>query len=111
MAEPSHEVAHLDAIVEAARASGEDWQEFLRAGMFSAGIYRLATGATDAQVPHDEDEIYVVLAGRAALGVAGESHDVTRGSVAFVAARVEHRFVEISEDLEVLVFFAPPESA
>jgi hypothetical protein len=30
--------------------------------------------------------------------------------VAFVAARVEHRFVEISEDLEVLVIFAPPES-
>lgn len=110
MAEPSHEIADLDAIVEAARASGEDWQEFLRAGMFSAGIYRLAAGATDTQAPHDEDEIYVVLAGRATLEVAGESHAVTRDSVAFVAARVEHRFVEIAEDLEVLVMFAPPES-
>jgi quercetin dioxygenase-like cupin family protein len=32
---------------------------------------------------------------------------VEPGSVAFVAAGVEHRFVDISEDLEVLVFWSP----
>ena len=104
------DIADLDQVLEAARRSGEDWHEFLRVGMFSAGIYRLAAGAGDAQVPHEEDEIYLVLAGRAVLKVAGERRSVARGSIAFVAKRVEHRFVEIAEDLEVLVLFAPPES-
>jgi quercetin dioxygenase-like cupin family protein len=51
-----------------------------------------------------------VLAGRAVLEVAGERHEVEAGSIAFVARRVEHRFVEIAEDIELLVLFAPPES-
>jgi mannose-6-phosphate isomerase-like protein (cupin superfamily) len=36
---------------------------------------------------------------------------VAPGSVAFVPRRAEHRFVDIGEDLEVVVVFAPPESA
>ncbi|HSG39002.1 MAG TPA: cupin domain-containing protein, partial [Thermoanaerobaculia bacterium] len=35
-----------------------------------------------------------------------EDMAVGPGSVLFVAARVEHRFHSIAEDLEVLVFFA-----
>jgi quercetin dioxygenase-like cupin family protein len=31
------------------------------------------------------------------------------GAVVFVAARVEHRFYDIEEELTVLVFFAPAE--
>jgi mannose-6-phosphate isomerase-like protein (cupin superfamily) len=111
MAGPTHQIASLDDVVEAAMRSGEEWQEFLRAGMFSAGVYRLAAGGTDTQTPHAEDEVYLVLAGRATLEVAGDRHPVARNSVAFVAKEVEHRFVEITEDLEVLVLFAPPESA
>jgi mannose-6-phosphate isomerase-like protein (cupin superfamily) len=78
--------------------------------MFSAGIYRLAAGEMDEQTPHHEDEIYYVLSGRAELEVAGERQRVEQGSMAFVAKEVEHRFVGITEDLEVLVVFAPPES-
>jgi len=104
------EFVRLDEVLEAARASGEPWHEFLRAGMFSAGVYRLAAGEQDTQTPHEEDEIYHVLSGRAELEVAGERHPVEPGSVAFVARRVEHRFVEVDEDLELLVLFAPPES-
>jgi quercetin dioxygenase-like cupin family protein len=36
---------------------------------------------------------------------------VSEGSVVFVAAEVEHRFHSITEDLVVLVFFAPAEYA
>jgi mannose-6-phosphate isomerase-like protein (cupin superfamily) len=104
------EFLRLDEVLEVARASGEPWHEFLRAGMFSAGVYRLAAGEEDTQTPHEEDEIYHVLAGRAELEVAGERWPVEQGSIAFVARRVEHRFIEIDEDLEVLVLFAPPES-
>jgi mannose-6-phosphate isomerase-like protein (cupin superfamily) len=110
MPEVEREIVRLDQALEAARASDDPWHEFLRVGMFSAGIYRLAAGATDTQTPHREDEIYYVLSGRARLEVAGERHDVDAGSLAFVAKQVEHRFVDVAEDLEVLVLFAPPES-
>jgi mannose-6-phosphate isomerase-like protein (cupin superfamily) len=110
LAEPTHELADLDRILAAARESREQWTEFMRAGMFSAGVYLLAAGEPDRQTPHAEDEIYCVLEGRAELEIAGEAHPVEPGSVAFVAKRVDHRFVNIGEDLEVLVLFAPPES-
>ena len=110
MAESDHLVVHLDQALEAARGAGAPWHEFMRAGMFSAGVYRLAAGETDTQTPHAEDEIYYVLGGRGELEVDGETHRVEPGSIAFVAKRVEHQFVNIAEDLQLLVLFAPPES-
>jgi len=100
----------VDEVLEAARAAGDQWREFLRAGMFSAGIYRLSAGEIDHQTPHAEDEIYYVLAGRAELEVEGKREAVKPGSIAFVTKRAEHRFVDIVEDLELLVIFAPPET-
>ena len=110
MPEPDHVVLDLDQVVEAARAAGDRWREFLRAGMFSAGVYRLSAGEIDRQTPHAEDEIYCVLAGHAELEVDGKREAVEPGSIAFVAKLAEHRFVDIVEDLELLVIFAPPET-
>lgn len=110
MPDPGFELTHLDQVLGEARGAGREWTEFLRAGMFSAGVYRLAAGGTDTQTPHAEDEIYCVLAGRAQLEVEGQRRPVAPGSIAFVGRRREHRFVDITEDLEVLVVFAPPES-
>ncbi len=88
---------------------GTDYLEFLRVGSMSGGLYALAAGDVDTQTPHSEDEVYVVLAGSAAFVCAGTQREVTPGDTLFVAAGVEHRFVDITEDLEVLVFFAPAE--
>jgi mannose-6-phosphate isomerase-like protein (cupin superfamily) len=76
----------------------------------SAGLYVLAAGAIDPQRPHHEDEMYCVIRGRAHFRAADEDREVSAGSVLFVAAEVEHRFYDISEELAVLVFFAPAES-
>lgn len=51
-----------------------------------------------------------MLAGRAELEVEGNRHAVAPGSIAFVTKLAEHRFVNIAEDLELLVIFAPPET-
>jgi mannose-6-phosphate isomerase-like protein (cupin superfamily) len=110
MSEPHHLTVEIVQVLEAARAAGDQWREFLRAGMFSAGVYRLAAGEVDRQTPHAEDEIYYVLAGRAELEVEGKRQAVEPGSIAFVAKLAEHRFVDITEDLELLVIFAPPET-
>lgn len=83
--------------------------EFLRVPAMSAGVYVLARGATDPQKPHQEDELYYVVRGRARMQIEGERSDVRAGSVIFVEAEREHRFYDIEEELEVLVLFAPAE--
>nr|MCU0494980.1 cupin domain-containing protein [Chloroflexaceae bacterium] len=54
---------------------------------------------------------YVVMRGRGVIRVANEDRPVAAGSVVFVAAGVEHRFHSISEELAVLVVFAPAEGS
>lgn len=84
--------------------------QFLRERTMSAGLYALKAGETDPQKPHDQDEIYLVVSGRAAITVGEETTTVARGSVVYVPARVPHRFHHITEDLRVMVVFSPPES-
>ena len=43
------------------------------------------------------------------MQIGTEHEEVRAGSVIFVEARAEHRFYDIQEQLEVLVFFAPAE--
>lgn len=81
--------------------------EFFRAPSLSMTIYALPAGATDEQQPHNEDEVYYVVEGRAQFRVEDESRAVQAGSVLFVEKHVEHRFHAIEEDLTLLVFFAP----
>src|SRR5262245_34519533 len=90
------------------------YQEFLRVPAMSAGIYVLPAGGTDKQKPHQEDEIYYVLGGRARVMVreaSGKEQDlaIAEGDVLFVPDQQEHRFNSISEELSLLVFFAPAE--
>jgi mannose-6-phosphate isomerase-like protein (cupin superfamily) len=86
------------------------YAEFLRRPGISMGIYHLPVGGRDPQHPHSADEVYVVLAGRAVLEVEGERLDMQRGRVVSVDVGADHRFVDISDDLSVLVVFAPPDS-
>jgi mannose-6-phosphate isomerase-like protein (cupin superfamily) len=86
------------------------YAEFLRRPGISMGIYHLPVGGRDPQHPHSADEVYVVLAGRAVLDVDGERLDMQRGRVVSVDVGADHRFVDVTEDLSVLVVFAPPDS-
>jgi mannose-6-phosphate isomerase-like protein (cupin superfamily) len=95
-----------------AAALGRDRHEFAEffrspSGSLSLTVARWPAGSVDDQEPHAEDEVYYVVSGRAQLTVNGEPTPVEPGSVAFVAAGVEHRFIEIAEDLDVLVFWSP----
>lgn len=96
-------------LLERVRASDGPWLEFLRVADASAGLYHLKAGADDRQQPHSEDEVYVVMAGRARFEAGPDETDVSTGSVLYVAAGEPHRFRDVTEDLTVLVLFAPPE--
>jgi len=90
---------------------GEKWREFLRVPSLSMGVYRLGAGDKDGQSPHAEDEVYYVVSGRARFRAADIEKDVGPGTVIYVERLVDHRFFDISEDLTVLVFFAPAEGS
>jgi mannose-6-phosphate isomerase-like protein (cupin superfamily) len=91
------------------QATNQRYLEFLRVPALSVGVYHLFAGMSDPQKPHTEDEVYYVLTGRAVIRVGAEDRAVEAGSVIYVSANVEHRFHTITEDLTVLVFFAPAE--
>ena len=93
------------------RAHGQLYHEFLRRPSMSLGLYVLPAGGTDPQQPHTEDEAYVVLRGRAKMRVGPETRAVEPGTVVFVPARVEHRFLDLTEELSVVVLFAPAEGS
>jgi mannose-6-phosphate isomerase-like protein (cupin superfamily) len=96
-------------LMEAHARAGTRYLEFLRVPAMSAGIYKLAAGSTDPQKPHAEDEVYYVISGRSKFTCDGKTIDAVAGSTIYVAARAEHRFHDIEEDLVILVFFAPAE--
>jgi len=85
--------------------------EFLRVPAMSAGIYVLPAGANDMQQPHREAEIYYVVSGRGRMRLAKQDVAVAPGQIIFVPAHQEHRFHSISEELTLLVVFAPAESS
>jgi quercetin dioxygenase-like cupin family protein len=103
----------LDVNPLAAKLKQNDapWQEFLRVASLSAGLYCLKAGQVDRQQPHTEDEVYYVISGKASFRGGDKTQAVGPGSVIFVERHLEHRFVDITEDLTVLVFFAPPEGS
>ena len=84
------------------------YRQFLTGPALSVGLFAAPAGHVDTQTPHAQDEVYVVLAGSAVLDVDGRRTPVAPGSVAYVPAEVPHRFEDVSDDLHVVVVFAPP---
>ena len=64
-----------------------------------------APSGSDDQTPHDRDEVYVIAAGSATFLREGESKPAARGDLIQVPARMEHRFVDLSDDFATWVVF------
>ena len=88
---------------------GLRYTEFDRRPGLSFGMYWLDAGVDDLQSPHSEDEIYVVVAGAGRVLISGEAFAIGVGSVISIPRGVEHKFVDISNDLALVVVFGPPE--
>ena len=101
----------LSDLMARQKASGRLYLEFLKVPALSMGVYTLPAASRDPQQPHTEDEVYYVTHGKASIRVGDEDTPLTVGSIVYVAANVVHYFHDITEDLTVLVFFAPTEYA
>jgi len=110
MSDGSWQVFDLKEIRNKLKGNPVEYLEFLNVPALNCGIYSLAAGSTDMQAPHDEDEVYLVLSGKARMHLGDEDRDIGPGSLLYVGATTEHSFFEIEEDMTLLVMFAasPP---
>jgi mannose-6-phosphate isomerase-like protein (cupin superfamily) len=106
----SFQAFRLEDLERELSESDQPYREFLRRLGMSVGLYRLPVGAEDRQHPHAADEMYLVLRGRGTLRIRDHEVEVGPGSVVSVDHGEDHRFVDIREDLHLMVVFAPPES-
>ncbi len=106
------QAAELDDVIATARAAPDGYAaEVLRSDLLSVGLYLLPAGGTDDQTPHTEDEVYYAVRGQAMLRVGAVDHPVRPGTLLFVPAMAVHFFHDISEELILVVFWAPPEGS
>ena len=110
MSSSAWQVFKLSELRDKVAGSDPCFFEFLRSSQMSCALYRLPAGAKDMQAPHLEDELYMVLEGRARLRIGDEEQDVGPGMMLFVRATTEHSFFDISEDLTLVAMFGPSES-
>jgi len=110
MSDGSWQVFDLKEIRNKLKGDPVEYLEFLNVPALNCGIYSLAAGSTDMQAPHDEDEVYLVLSGKARMHLGDEDRNIGPGSLLYVGATTEHSFFEIEEDMTLLVMFAasPP---
>jgi mannose-6-phosphate isomerase-like protein (cupin superfamily) len=106
VSESAWQVFDLQQLSAGMTGASAEYQEFLRAQRLSCGLYTLKAGARDMQTPHDEDEVYYVISGRATMKIGDVTRSVGPGNVLFVRAAEAHTFFEIEEDMTLLVFFA-----
>ena len=96
----------LNDLIEERRNSNRSYLKFLDVKSMSMGLYELPANAVDQQQPHEFDETYYIISGKAILKVEDDEIPVKEGSTVFVKARVSHSFIKIEEDLRILVFFS-----
>lgn len=84
------------------------YREHLRGEGLVVGTYCVPVDGKDGQEPHNTDEIYVVVRGRARLVNDRTSVEVRPGTVVHVPRGEPHWFADVTEDLSVLAVFAAP---
>ena len=62
----------------------------------------------DTQIPHKQDEIYIIASGNAEFLRNETMISCKTGDALFVPARMEHRFINFSKDFSTWVIFYGP---
>ena len=108
---PSDDVVPVRLALAAARTApnqpGRRSALVLEHGSLEVRYY--APRGTDPQTPHTRDELYVIASGRGWFARGNERVPFEPGDALFVAAGVDHRFEDFSEDFGTWVIFYGPE--
>jgi mannose-6-phosphate isomerase-like protein (cupin superfamily) len=101
------QLARLPGPVTAKWPEGEASVAALAHGSMTLKVF--APRAIDRQTAHAQDELYLVVSGSGAFEHGDTRDAFAPGSAFFVAAGVEHRFVDFSPDFVTWVVFWGPE--
>ena len=97
----------IDKALQAVRGSDDGlYGVLLENGSMELGYYKPVE--VDEQSPHDQDEIYIVQTGRGTFVCGDERISFEPGDALFVAASVEHQFIDFSDDFAAWVLFYGP---
>jgi mannose-6-phosphate isomerase-like protein (cupin superfamily) len=97
----------IDKALQAVRKSDDGlYGVLLENGSMELGYYKPL--GVDEQTPHDQDEIYIVQTGYGTFVCGDRKISFEPGDSLFVAAGVEHRFVDFSDDFAAWVVFYGP---
>jgi mannose-6-phosphate isomerase-like protein (cupin superfamily) len=80
--------------------------ELFRHGTLSVEVYK--PNEKDHQQPHEQDEVYVIIAGEGDFYLDGKTSKFKTGDFLFVPAGLEHRFENFSDDFSTWVIFYGP---
>lgn len=89
------------------QVTASEYQEVLRHGTMSVGLY--TPKDIDKQSPHNQDEVYIVASGTGVFSMGAERMECGPGDTFFVGAGARHRFEDFSDDLAIWVVFYGPE--
>ena len=92
-----------DALSRLPGARGERFVPVFGHGTLVVELY--APRGHDPQTPHTRDEVYVVISGSGRFYDGTERRPFSPGDCMFVAAGVEHRFEDFTDDVAVWVMF------
>jgi len=76
--------------------------------VFAKESFRLeffAPRVKDYQTPHEQDEFYIIVRGKADLIIENERFSCAVGDALFVPAKAEHHFENFTEDFAAWVIF------
>lgn len=99
-------LARLPGPPSARYPQGAPFATVMTGGTMSVEVF--APQGVDVQTPHTQDELYFVQRGTGEIVINGQRFDAAAGDAFFVAAHVEHRFENFSEDFVTWVVFYSP---
>lgn len=92
-----------EAIDKLNKEANQKFTTLIKHGSMSVEYF--APKEIDTQQPHQQDEIYVVASGTSQFYRNNEVINCRKGDVIFVPAKMEHRFINFTEDFATWVIF------
>ena len=102
----SQALKRLPAAPTSTYPNGAPFVTMMAGGTMSVEVF--APKGTDLQQPHAQDELYFIHSGSGQIIINGQRFEAASGDAFFVAAGVEHRFENFSDDFVTWVVFYGP---
>jgi mannose-6-phosphate isomerase-like protein (cupin superfamily) len=94
-------IEQIETLIDKLSSEDQYFFDFINTSDLQAGILKVSKKIKDTQQPHPVDELYYVIRGSGYIQIEGNNNFVKEGSIIFVPANIEHKFLS-STDLVVL---------